>query len=83
MLQSYLNDIAEVYDSIPKIPVTGYFGEQTAAALSAFLDTFGIPGTRGSVNGAIWNAIGEVYSDLYLGRQASEGQFPGYELSEE
>ena len=82
VLQSYLNDIAEVYGAIPTIPVTGYFGEQTAAALSAFLDTFGIPGARGSVNGAIWNAIGEVYSDLYLGRQTSEGQYPGYDLSE-
>ncbi len=82
VLQNYLNDIAEVYPAIPTIPVTGYFGDQTAAALSAFLDTFGIAGARGSVNGAIWNAIGEVYSDLYLGRQASDGQYPGYDLSE-
>ena len=83
VLQSYLNDIAEVYPEIPTVPVTGYFGEQTAAALSSFLERFGIPGARGSVNGAIWNAIGEIYSDLYLGRQASEGQYPGYDLSEQ
>ena len=83
VLQSYLNDIAEVYTEIPTIPVTGYFGEQTASALAAFLDRFGIPDARGSVNGAIWNAIGEVYSDLYLGAMASVGQYPGYALREE
>ena len=83
VLQSYLNDIAEVYPAIPRIPTTGYFGEQTAAALEAFLKTFDIPGARGSVNGAIWNAIGEVYSDLYLGRQADESQYPGYDLARE
>lgn len=81
-LQEYLNAIAEVYPQLPTLPVTGYFGTQTADAVSAFLDLFGIEGARGSVNGAVWNDIGEVYSELSIGSRAAEGQYPGYELSQ-
>ena len=81
LLQSYLSYIASGYPELRSIPVTGYFGDQTADAVSAFQERFGLSGTRGTVNSVVWNAITDVYSDLYLGRMASDGQYPGYELS--
>ncbi len=81
VLQNYLNYIAGGYPELPTLPVTGYFGNQTADAVGAFQERFGVGGTRGTVNSVIWNAITDVYSDLYLGNQANEGQYPGYDLS--
>ena len=83
LLQTYLNEIAGSYPEIPSLPATGYFGNQTADAVSAFQERFGVGGTRGTVNSVVWNAITDVYSDLYLGRLANEGQYPGYEIGGE
>ncbi len=77
LLQNYLNEIAESYPSIPEIPVTGYFGNQTAAAVTAFQQQFGIPGTPGVVTATEWDAITSVYEDLYVGTNVVEGQYPG------
>ncbi len=77
LLQNYLNEIAERYPSIPAIPATGYFGSQTAAAVTAFQETFGIPGTPGVVTATEWDAITSVYEDIYLGTSAAEGQYSG------
>ncbi len=77
LLQNYLNEISERYPAIPSIPATGYFGTQTAAAVTAFQETFGIPGTPGVVTATEWDAITGVYEDVYLGNIATEGQYPG------
>ena len=42
---------------------------------------FGIAGDRGVVTGLTWKAITDVYDDLYFGRIAAEGQYPGYDLA--
>ena len=42
---------------------------------------FGIAGDRGVVTGLTWKAITDIYDDLYFGRIAAEGQYPGYDLS--
>lgn len=81
LLQSYLNYIAQTYSEIPVLPVTGYFGNQTTDAVSAFQELFGVGGTRGTVNSDVWDAITDVYSDLYLGNMASSEQYPGYNIS--
>ncbi|MBQ4324761.1 MAG: peptidoglycan-binding protein [Clostridia bacterium] len=82
LLQSYLNFIGRTYTQIGGLPTTGYFGTQTAAAVTAFQELFDLPGARGTVNAATWNAIVSVYEDLYMGNMASEGQFPGYTVGE-
>ena len=82
VLQEYLNFISEFYDEIPSVNVTGYFGTRTRQAVIAFQRLQGIP-QNGTVGSVTWNAITELYSDLYNGSRLSEGQFPGYTVSPE
>ena len=81
LLQNYLNYIAGSFSDIPVVPVTGYYGTQTENAVTQFQNLFGIAGDRGVVTGLTWKAITDVYDDLYFGRIADEGQYPGYDLS--
>ena len=81
LLQNYLNYIARSFSDIPEVPVTGYYGTQTENAVTQFQNLFGIAGDRGVVTGLTWKAITDIYDDLYLGRIAAEGQYPGYDLS--
>lgn len=82
-LQEYLNYISNTYTEIPKIATDGIFGPSTASALEAFIRTFNLPYSSSRVNAALWNAVTNVYDDLYNGSRASEGQYPGYVISEE
>ncbi|MBQ8858826.1 MAG: peptidoglycan-binding protein [Clostridia bacterium] len=77
-LQEYLNYLSSAYPDIPAVTPDGVFGPATAAALDAFEERFGLPDARDAVNAAVWNAIAREYDDLYLSRQASDGQYPGY-----
>ena len=79
LLQEYLNDIAQVFPQIPTVNPTGYFGPQTEAAVIAFQNMENIE-PPGTVAAATWNAITDLYSDLYSGNRLSEGQFPGYNI---
>lgn len=83
LMQEYLNFIAGSYPEIDNFPVTGYFGDQTAAAVSAFQQLFGIEPADGLIGALTWAAIASVYSDLSKGFEIAPGQYPGYELSEE
>ena len=49
--------------------------------MTQFQNLFGIAGDRGVVTGLTWKAITDIYDDLYFGRIADEGQYPGYDLS--
>ena len=82
VLQEYLRYISNTYMEIPAVTPDGVFGVQTQNAVTAFQDYFGIAGVRGVVANNLWNIIAEVYEDLYSGNLASEGQFPGYTVSE-
>lgn len=79
VLQEYLNYLARFYDEIPTVTVTGYFGTQTQQAVLAFQRLQGIP-ENGTVGSVTWNAIADLYSDLYNGSRLNEGQYPGYEI---
>ena len=79
VLQEYLRYISEFIPEIPSVNVTGYFGTQTRAAVTAFQQLYGIPAT-GTVASVTWNAIADLYSDLYNGNRLREGQYPGYEI---
>lgn len=78
LLQNYLNFIAATYPAIQTVATTGYFGTQTAQAVRDFQSQFGISGTPGTVNAAVWQAITDIYEDLYVGNIAVRGQYPGY-----
>ena len=77
-LQEYLNFIARTYTSIETVTPDGIFGLQTAAAVREFKRLFGIGGNPERVSVETWNAILDVYDDLYFGNTRSEGQYPGY-----
>ncbi len=79
VLQEYLNYLSQFYDEIPAVNVTGYFGTQTQQAVLAFQRLQGIP-ESGTVASVTWNAIADLYSDLYNGSRLNEGQYPGYEI---
>ncbi len=81
-IQGYLGKISEYYPEIPRASVTGYFGEQTEAAVIAFQNLFGISPT-GFVGALTWDTISEIYDDLSKGEVKNQGQAPGNELSEE
>ena len=81
VLQEYLNYISESYPEIPKINVDGVFGPSTAKQVRAFKEIFNIPGAEERVNAAAWNAIANIYDDLYTGAGVNDGQYPGYNIS--
>ncbi len=81
-LQTYLNTIGQTYTSIPSLPVTGYFGPQTEAAVSEFQRLFGLTVT-GAVDPFTWEAIASLYSDLSLGGDRLLGQNPGQTIGQE
>lgn len=80
ILQEYLNYLADYYPSIPKVTADGIFGAKTAEQVSAFKTVFNLPGTKDRVNAPTWNAISNIYDDLYTGNTVNEGQYPGYEI---
>jgi peptidoglycan hydrolase-like protein with peptidoglycan-binding domain len=80
-LQTYLSRISDTYTNIPKIPVTGNFGQQTYNAVVAFQQTFGLT-PDGSVDALTWDAIASLYSDLTVGNERRFGQYPGSTLQE-
>ena len=79
-LQGYLNYIGTVYEEIPRVVIDGIYGPTTAAAVSAFKSLFDIPGDPERVSAQTWNAITEVYDDLYSGSIVREDQFPGHDI---
>jgi peptidoglycan hydrolase-like protein with peptidoglycan-binding domain len=80
LMQEYLAYIAETMPDIPAPGITGYYGPQTEAAVTAFQKHVGLPVT-GDIGVATWNEIAKLYSDLYYGYLRQPGQFPGYTIS--
>ena len=78
VLQEYLNYVARSFPSIPTVSVTGYFGPRTREAVIAFQEVAGLP-VNGQVSAITWNALTDLYSDLYNGQILGEGQYPGFE----
>ena len=64
-LQEYLNYISDYYTEIPKTAADGIYGPGTAASVRAFKERFDIPGNPERVSAQTWNAITNVYDDLY------------------
>ena len=79
VLQEYLNYIAMFFTSIPSVTPTGYFGRQTEKSVTAFQEEFGLP-ENGIVGIVTWDAIADLYEDLYLGTRYNDGQYPGVQI---
>ncbi len=62
-LQTYLNLIGRNIREVPEIPVTGYFGSQTEAAVSELQRLFGLP-VSGAVGPVTWYEIARQYDAL-------------------
>ena len=82
VLQEYLAFIAESYETIPALSPDGVFGPATEASVIAFQRLFSLPTDNGVVGSITWDAIADIYEDLYQGYRAEEGQFPGYTTGE-
>ena len=67
VLQEYLNYISNSYPEIPKVTADGVFGPATARQVSLFKELFNLPGSAERVNAISWNAIANIYDDLYTG----------------
>ena len=81
VLQEYLNRISQAYPSIPALTPTGYFGNQTEAAVRAFRAEFGLPAS-GAVDAIAWTAIADLYADLIASDTLQDGQYPGFAVGE-
>jgi peptidoglycan hydrolase-like protein with peptidoglycan-binding domain len=79
VLQEYLNYISRSFPSIRPVSVTGYFGPRTREAVIAFQEQFSLP-ANGLVGAVTWEAITDIYSDLYNGAGLADGQYPGFEI---
>ena len=62
-LQTYLSLIGRYYNDLPELPVTGYFGAQTHAAVETFQRLFGLP-VNGAVGPITWYTIANQYDYL-------------------
>lgn len=82
VLQERLSFIADFYENVQKVEVTGYFGEQTQNAVNSFLGDLGLP-QRGFVGPGTWKLIEDTYFTLAGGSEKSAGQNPGYVLNGE
>ncbi len=81
-LQEYLSYLSGTFEEISDVPVTGVFGNQTQAAVTAFQTLFDLT-PNGIVGPITWDAIAGLYSDLMTGNTRQAGQFGGTELAEE
>ena len=79
-LQTYLQTVSEVYPEIPTVEVTGIYDAQTQEAVLAFQRFFGLPENT-VVSARTWDAIGDIWENITRGYDRSEGQYPGYTVS--
>lgn len=82
IIQYYLSVIAEFYDTVPPISVTGVFDDQTVRAVKAFQQTYGLE-QDGIVGRQTWNDIYRAYRGIVTDQNLlSDGAalYPGLTL---
>ena len=82
-LQYFLSVISEFYDTVPSVPITGYFGELTQDAVVAFQRQAGLV-PDGVVGRQTWDELYRAYdgvSDTVLIPDVSALSFPGQNLN--
>ncbi len=76
LLQEYLTAISLNDSSIPAVPITGYFGDQTYNSVISFQRQYGLA-ADGIVGMETWNRITSVYKSLLDSSELRFGQYPG------
>ena len=79
LLQEYLNYIAKTIPEVLPVSTTGYFNLETQNSVISIQRLLGLNET-GSVDLVTWNAIINLYNDLYNGSRFNDGQYPGYNI---
>ena len=77
LLQEYLNFVAQYYDEIPGVDITGVFSSQTRNAVLAFQSVFGLEIT-GDVGPVTWNELARAYDEIKFGELTADMQYPGF-----
>ena len=77
--QVFLSYLSGIYPELPELPVTGYFGERTRAAVIAAQKLFGLTVT-GTIGPATWDILAGQYETATRGAQTADQQYPGYVL---
>ncbi len=80
LLQEYLTAISLYDTSIPSVPITGYFGDQTYNSVVSFQRQYGLA-VDGMVGMETWNRIVSIYTTLMDSRGVQFGQYPGSAMS--
>ncbi len=62
-LQFFLSSISEFYDTVPSVPITGYFGEFTEDSVKAFQRTAGLV-ADGVVGRRTWDELYRYYDGI-------------------
>ena len=82
-LQYFLSVISEFYDTVPSVPITGYFGELTQQAVIAFQRQAGLV-ADGVVGRRTWDELYRAYdgvSNTVLIPDVTPLSFPGQNIS--
>jgi peptidoglycan hydrolase-like protein with peptidoglycan-binding domain len=82
IIQDYINYISEAYPEIPHVPPTGYYGPRMQEAVIALQKLLGLR-YNGITDEQTWNAVADLYSNLYKDSYLNEGQYPGFDISVE
>lgn len=79
LLQQYINVIAQIFDDVNSVELTGYFGAQTDRAVRSIQEITGLE-ANGIVGAITWDAITSLYSDIVNGSRLNDGQYPGFQI---
>jgi hypothetical protein len=82
-LQYFLSVISEFYETVPSVPITGYFGELTQQAVIAFQRQAGLV-ADGVVGRRTWDELYRAYdgvSNTVLIPDVTPLSFPGQNIS--
>ena len=79
LLQQYINVIAQIFDEVNSVELTGYFGAQTDRAVRSIQEITGLE-ANGIVGAITWDAITSLYSDIVNGSRLNNGQYPGFQI---
>lgn len=79
LLQQYINVIAQIFDEVNSVELTGYFGAQTDRAVRSIQEITGLE-ANGIVGAITWDAITSLYSDIVNGSRLNDGQYPGFQI---
>ncbi len=80
-LQEFINTAAALYPSIPEVPITGIYDENTRDAVYAVEATFGLP-IDGITGPVVWDILADIDYDIRSGAPRADGQFSGNTLSQ-